>query len=218
MNAQELFVADGKSAGVFYCSECRIVHRTKEQADECCDRRCSDCGAKLENYYIRCKECQDKVSKAAEQKAYEEARKITEAEYDEPLVLGYYDGDEFDSCIEDVLDGAYCRADNVPFEEIDDLFPKFVWGVKPVPFPKIDSNSIIEYFFDEYYSDNDDYYPNDFLEGLDELDEALEAFYNLNVEKKNFIYTLDKTTVIMVDEEERQEWITHVKLERANQD
>ncbi len=38
MNATELFHQDGKTANVFYCGKCRIVKRSKEEAETCwCD-------------------------------------------------------------------------------------------------------------------------------------------------------------------------------------
>lgn len=36
MNATELFHSDGKTAGVWYCAECRVVHKDQPGAEQCC--------------------------------------------------------------------------------------------------------------------------------------------------------------------------------------
>src|SRR6266404_330626 len=44
MPAIELFHGDGKSAGAWYCSECRVVNVNKEQAEYCHGKRLCECG------------------------------------------------------------------------------------------------------------------------------------------------------------------------------
>ena len=44
-NAIELYHADGKSAGVYYCEKCRRVSQKKEHAEKCCKpTKCRYCG------------------------------------------------------------------------------------------------------------------------------------------------------------------------------
>ena len=60
MNAQELFLGDGRSAGVWYCGDCRIVARAQDDAQRCCAPRLCECGVELtgsDKHYTRCSAC-----------------------------------------------------------------------------------------------------------------------------------------------------------------
>src|ERR1035438_10465420 len=116
MNAQELFLKDGKSAGVSFCEKCKIVHRTKESADDCCmPYKCNVCGIEIERYRLTCNSCAINKDHQKEMALFEKAEKLTS-------FSGQINhSDKFYDCIEDMLD------------DIDDPsdYPEFVWATMP---------------------------------------------------------------------------------------
>jgi hypothetical protein len=93
MPAIELFLEkDGeyKPAGIWYCSECRIVkgdaNGGKEEADKCCSPKfCADCKEDLgdrKSYSLICSPCRQKRNKAKEDEAFEKAEKVLPEEWD----------------------------------------------------------------------------------------------------------------------------------------
>lgn len=106
MNAQELFVKKEvcketysqiiyDSAQVYYCSKCKFVKKTKEEAEKCCNfyYDCRICGQKSEReHYLLCNKC-DKIEKAKKEKElFDKAEKINIEDY---KGMFYFDGDEF---------------------------------------------------------------------------------------------------------------------------
>src|SRR5678816_2583587 len=77
MNPVELFHADGKSAGVFYCGTCRIVARDREGAEVCCKPwQCKTCGKEVPRFHGECHECiHERYRKQSEEKL-EKAEKL----------------------------------------------------------------------------------------------------------------------------------------------
>ena len=79
MNASELFLASGKSAGVWYCTECKLVRRTQEEAEACCaPYECNMCGCELPRkmFRTRCSECIEKTRVAKMQALMDKASLI----------------------------------------------------------------------------------------------------------------------------------------------
>lgn len=61
MNATELYLADGKATGIYFCEKCRMVRSTKVLAEECCKLpRCFECGKEmLRDGWSTCQTCRD---------------------------------------------------------------------------------------------------------------------------------------------------------------
>lgn len=86
MDAQKLFLEDGRFAQVYYCGRCRLVWRELDDADRCCrPYRCDQCGVETERYRTRCTDCQMKESEARLQRQWEKAEKLSAADYDGPV-------------------------------------------------------------------------------------------------------------------------------------
>lgn len=165
MNAQQLFLADGKSAGAWYCGECNIMHslqhapigrgdvtytreqrleKARETAERCCNYRCEQCGEKAKQFHDLCDKCRDASWRAeAIRKEQESFAKATErTDYDGPFM---FDDHCFDS-VEDVLEHCECR-------EID--VPEYLWIPERIKF-EMDADRIIENALEEHHEDADD--------------------------------------------------------------
>jgi len=194
MNAQELFIKDGKSAGVFYCPVCLFVSRSRELAEACCKPRiCDKCGLEIEKHSY-CHPCHDKAERAKEQARFEAAEKLTTWDgwvFSEGH--GYNEG--FAASVDDLFDAV---------ESPDDI-PDYVWTCDPVPFVFASLDDIkqrIEESEDAY----EDFDAND-CEGLPELEKAIEAFNEAN--KGTVSYHPNYKRALLVD---RQKWVKELEL------
>ena len=169
MNAKELFLKDGKTANVYYCSECRIVAKDKEVAENCCKRsNCKYCGKIVERlHWLAHQECIEKD-------------KITKAEK-----LDTWDGWVF------YEDKYYTTADEL-IEELEDSgesVPEYIFICKTIPFPMIKMDHLIESIEESSYEEITDQ-----LTGLDELSEAINGF---NEDNKDLVsYLPDETKMV----------------------
>lgn len=158
MNAIELYHQDGKPTGVFYCSECRIVHRGKSLAEKCCAPvMCCECGHPVgEKYYITCNQCRDKKREAVERERFEKAEKLTDTECG-PVVHG----DTYAASVEELL------------EMIDgEDRPEYFWTCNESPVCNLDARTIIGRYTEDAYEDFDP----DTLKGIPEFEAACKAF------------------------------------------
>lgn len=176
MNAIELFHADGKTAGIYHCEKCRIVKRTKAEADQCCAPvKCADCGSEnVPKYYTVCDACRHKKEADREAERFAKAEKVTEwsgAIYSDGR--GWNEG--FFANVEDLEDWLAC-------EEEDDGSqpdrPEYVWTCDDKPFCQLDYDHIIENAIQEAYED----WEPDSITGADALKAAIEAFNEANKE------------------------------------
>jgi hypothetical protein len=165
MNAIELFHADGKPCGIYHCEKCRIVKRTKEEADECCLPRICDCGAECAQYYTVCDDCRRKKDIARERARFDAAEKVTT--WDGPVCEPH--GDRYCRNLDELLELFDCD-ESAP--------PEYVWTCSERPVCNLDYGSIIEGATGDAYEDFD---PGS-LDGEKELTEALEKFNALNKE------------------------------------
>ena len=179
----ELFKKDGSPAGVFYCSECRAVFASKEQAENCHGERLCACGKKIEvRYHSECSICWSNKSQEEENKReaarFEKATKIPESEYTGEMV---YDADKFYTDIDDAIDPY------LPGQE-----PDYVWACKDVGVPLATTESLYENLIENMWEDAD---VSD-LHGVDELEAAVTTFNEAN--KAVHVYQPDYTTAILV--------------------
>ncbi|MCR4293654.1 MAG: hypothetical protein NUV76_12345 [Candidatus Kuenenia sp.] len=171
MNVQELFLKDGKSAGVYYCEECKIITKKKEDANNCCKRNnCKYCSKLVEEkYWLAHRECieKDKMEKAEK--------------------LDTWDGwvfyeDKYYETIETLIE---------ELEDNGDTIPQYVYICKESPFPAINIDHLIERIEENSYEEI-----IDSLVGLDELTEAINDFNENN--KKLVSYLPDETKKVKI--------------------
>jgi hypothetical protein len=187
MSAIELFKADGTTAGIFYCSECKVVARTKEEADFCHGERLCACGKTIKRYgsYKVCEECEHKEWVLKESKKewdrFEKATKITEAEYTGDHVL---DGDEFYEAIDRYEEGQE---------------PEYVWACKTHGLPTVDLEDVTCNLLDNMWEDAG----TSDLNGLEELEAALTEFNKANESIQ--LWEPDYSTAILVSPRKEEE-------------
>lgn len=185
--AIELYKADGTATGIFYCSECRIVHASKEQAEWCHGEHLCACGKKITQGYFQrtCSECAGKEWRAKEAakeaERFEKATKIAESEYDGDHVM---DGDSYYESVDDAID---------QYEEGQE--PEYVWACKTHGIPMVDMGTVTCNILDNMWEDADE---SD-LNGIEELQAALDAFNEAN--KSIQLWEPDYSTAILVERE-----------------
>lgn len=186
--AVELYkkLEDGNMAptGIFYCSECRVVHPTEKQAQRCHGEALCACGGKIEDRYgDLCSNCRMKERRskdaAREAERFEKATKITESEYKGEMV---YVDDRYSDCIEDAIDNY------LPGQE-----PEYVWACKDQAVPFANAESIYENLLDNMWEDAS----VDDLNGIDELEAAVKAFNEAN--RSISVFVPDYSTAILVN-------------------
>ena len=170
MNAQELFLKNGISANVWYCSECRFVKRDIETATDCCVKNnCKYCGKLVEEkYWLAHRECieKDKMEKAEK--------------------LDIWDGGVF-------YEDKYYTNTNELVEALegDEYIPEYVYICKIIPFPAIEMDCLIESIEESSYGEIGDQ-----LNGLDKLTEAINEFNETN--KDLVSYLPDETKMVKI--------------------
>ena len=184
--AIELFKQDGKPAGIFYCSQCLIVYRTKEEADFCHRERLCACGKKIESIHSRqskCGDCDQAEWKEKERKKeaerFERARKIKESEYTGEHVMC---GDSYYDSVEDAID-----------QFLEGQEPEYVWACKEHGIPKVDLEDITTNMLDNMWDGAD----TSDLNGLEEMEAALAAFNKANEAIR--LWEPDYSTAILVE-------------------
>lgn len=180
--AVPLYHADGKHSGVFYCSECRAVFNSEDQAASCHGMRECQCGNKIERRYSPvCDACQrlewKRKSAEEERNRFDAAKKISAAEYMGGMVY---------SC-----NRYYADVDEAIDQYLEGQEPEYVWACKDVGIPMATSENIVDNLLDNMWEDAD---PSD-LNGLDELDEAIKAFNEAN--RAIHVWEPDYSTAIL---------------------
>lgn len=170
MNATELYLKDGKSAGIFYCEKCRCVAGSQVLAEQCCkDYLCSKCGKDVgSRSWLVCDACRAADEIAKEHERFEKAEKLTT--WDGWVYLEGIGSEGFSQSLSDFYDN---WADE--HDEGGEL-PKYVWACKVNHFVNADVSDITDRMADEAYEDWD----ADTLDGLDELKAALAKFNEVN--------------------------------------
>jgi len=189
MNATELFLKDGKTAGIFFCGKCRMVAHSQQMAEECCQSyKCQYCGKDTgTRHYTACDECRAANEAKKERERFEKAEKLaTWGGWVYSEGLGYNEG--FFPSIEDLLD--YCLDEEV--------FPEYVWACKPNHFAVLDADSILQQMEEsgEAYED----FERENLNGIEELKVAVEKFNEANANNPAAVaYEPDYTKAVIID-------------------
>jgi hypothetical protein len=184
MAAIELYKQDGKQAGVFFCSECRSVFVSEEQANGCHGDRFCGCGEKLIQRFVSlCSACESRNRRAEEREReaqrFEKALKVQESEYASDMVS---DGDNFYDSVEEAVD-----------QYLEGQEPEYVWATKNVGVPLANSDGIVESILENMWEDAD----SSDLIGLEELDAAIAKFNEAN--KAIRVYQVDYGTAVLVE-------------------
>jgi len=136
MNAQELFLKDGSSAKVWYCSECRMVKKTEDEAERCCKKHdCRICGEPVDspNWMVH-RECKrsETIDRAQKMEAWDGWV------YCEGL------GNDFFESMDALMQEAF---------DSDAELPEYVFICKPIQFKAPDIEDIIAQCLSDHYED-----------------------------------------------------------------
>lgn len=197
--AIELFHADGKPSGVWYCSECRAVHAQLRTAQSChgithCEKCGKELGKRQPYYKTHCQECDNEIWREKQAKEeferYTKAVKIRASEYTGPQV---YFGDRYYDTVEDAVDGC-------------DQLPEYIWSAKDVGLKKATMEDLVDRILEEAWEDAD----IDALNGTEELQRAIDLFNESNAGIS--VYMVDYNEALVLDDEIIAEW----RSERQN--
>jgi hypothetical protein len=176
MSAVELFLQDGRGAGVWYCSECRVVHLREQEATACHGQlicKTEGCGKEVSPHRRHVGLCDDCENKAWREKCakeglerYQIAEKVAESDYAGPVYADGIGSEWFES-LEDFRE---CYAD----EDKQNL--EYVWSAKDVGVIGATSEDVTERLLDEMWEGADE---SD-LNGVPELEAAITAFNKAN--------------------------------------
>lgn len=172
MKPQELFLAGGKSAGVWYCDKCHLVKRTKEEAEQCCrPRHCDSCGCEVDRFITTCGVCQRQKVLQRDLDALEKAELVED--WDgwvwHPMILGYHDG--------------YCSSPDEMRDYIADLDEDEAVEAKHVEFAfccksrqlKADLEDLLQHLDDEGWEEMTEH-----ASGIEDLEAAIDKFNDRN--------------------------------------
>lgn len=67
-----------QKSGFRKIGQCKIIHKTQSDADQCCDWKCSKCGAKTDRFSTQCSSCWDVVRAEGRAKRLAAAELVTE--------------------------------------------------------------------------------------------------------------------------------------------
>lgn len=197
--AIELFHADGKSSGIWYCSECRSVHTQQRTAQSCHGvTHCEDCGKELgkrQPYYrTQCDECSNKAWQEKQTKEeferYTKAVKIKASGYTGPQV---FFADRYYETVEDAIEDC-------------DKPPEYMWAAKDIGLKKATMEDLVDHILEEAWEDAD----IDDLNGIEDLQKAIDAFNEANAAVS--VYMVDYNEALVLDEEILAEW----RMEQQN--
>lgn len=170
MNATELHLPDGKSAGIWFCEKCRSVAPSKYIADQCCENyKCSECGADTGGRsWLICDACKKAKRQREESDRFAKAVKVDPSKYDGAVYCdGYGYHDDYSLNIEELED--WCDCEGVPL-------PEYVWACTSEPIVSVSVGDVISLFEDRAYPDWD----ADRIFGVDDLKNALKKFEDAN--------------------------------------
>jgi len=181
VNAKELFHSDGRSAGVWHCDKCGIIHRLESAAESCCQiNKCEDCGKDCERtYYTICKDCERKKIDENKRLQFEKAKHVPESEWNDRV----YDGNDYYDSVEEMREMRESNGDEIL---------EYVWACETRPLVNIDVSDATQCIEDRAYDD----FEFEDLHGIKDLEKALDAFNEAN--KDFLLFTPDFSTAIVL--------------------
>jgi hypothetical protein len=188
--AIELYKKDGSSTGVFYCSECGVLHRTEENAKYCHGVRTCECGKPAEAYRTTCAECTTKQfneeSERRERARFEKATKVPASEYKGEWVFSE-DHDRFFDSVESLME--HIEDDSEEGEAV----PEYVWACNNIGVRKATLQDITESIVENMWEDAEE---GD-LNGIAELEAAINAFNEAN--KTVNLWEADYSLAVLIE-------------------
>lgn len=186
MNTKPLYFENEIPSGFYLCTACNVVYQSEQSASVCCT--CSKCskptGLRTRSF---CDSCTLENVEEREAGRFKEAEKVQESEWGSFVYLEGTGRDGYSSNVEEFKDN--WESDHDP----EDEFPSYVWACKPVYFVKAEIDSILDGICDNAYEDFDPHYD---LNGIKELEDALEKFVKVN--EKVCAYEIDYTKAILI--------------------
>lgn len=190
-NPRELFHDDGRSAGVWYCDNCRCVAKTLDGAEACCV--CRRCG-RVEEHITICRACSDtemsQRGREHDDKRLARARRYTTADYPSDAVFSTNEGETLFYELGDFLD--HCR---------DLGRPEPAWICRHAT-PQLDVERVME-DFGENLELRSDISAADVVEDYDGLVAALRAWNEK--QKPSIYYPGDESYVDVTDGDLRED-------------
>lgn len=175
MNANELYLNDGRPTGVYFCSVCRSTYRDKEPAEECCSlhKKCVGCGDLIpkKSPKIACPDCVNKKRDARERERFNKAAKVSEWD---GMIYSEGHGPEYFQDMDELIEW----IDDASFPDNPLGVPEYVWTCDEHRVVDIDVSVIVNHIRDSEFA-SDDFDEKD-LNGLDELQGAIIKFNSLN--------------------------------------
>lgn len=176
MNAQELYLKNGKAAGIYYCGECATVHRILEDAGRCCQpATCNGCGSPLPKGKSQpCKSCWKRSLEAKEQERFANAEKIKPEDYYGWVFCEIGPHEYFES-VQGLLD-YLADADDEALQAMNRR--PYCWTCRETQFGQITEDQVIDLVAesDGAYEDFDPYD----IEVPEEMKRGIEAFNEAN--------------------------------------
>lgn len=169
MNAEELFKKDGTPTGVFYCSECKTVSRDQPFVERCCKPTlCENCGEVAPKWWAICNDCKSEKNRISYLEKLEKATTIQDT--DKFIYCEDYQGSRegYYETISDLLDELACTDEEI-------TWPVVVTVCEQKPIERVGIDYILERIAEEGFEDILDH-----INGSEELQKALDAFYELN--------------------------------------
>jgi hypothetical protein len=194
MSAIELYHQDGHSAGIFYCSQCRCVARTIEEAEACHGEHKCACGKDLTGqpyYKTQCDDCDNKAWRERQTREefarFEKATKIKESEWTGDQV--YTDDDRYFADVTEAIE--HCEADGGET-------PEYIWVAKNQGVRLATIEDLAERLLEDMWEDAE---LGD-LNGVDELQAAIDAFNKAN--RPVVCWMVDYSTAILIEPRTRR--------------
>lgn len=190
------------------CAKCGMEYRDEDSAKQC--GVCNICGQEI---HCRgyCSPCNNKREKEKYEQQFEKAELI---EYKENFVFcpfGTGSRDGYFESMDELIEHLWDNYD--PLEEDEDQFwPKFVFATDPIGVQRYDLSDVLEHASGDMYEDFD----AGVMKGQEELQDALNAFYEKNTDLVSYQPDYKKKIRVPTYEELKKENDERC-LKRANE-
>lgn len=192
MNAKPLFTEDKKDTVAYFCSKCRIVKATEQQANDCCKPLLCRCGEELPNAWSSCDKCREADSLLKLKEALTKATRVQSPTADWVYSDSTHKKDGYFE---------FCNIGEV-FE--DSEMPLFIYDCTKEAWNGLNADDLIENAFDgDWYED-----AADSVVDQEELEKFLEGW---NKKQTTHQFTANLKQIIVLDEAKFDAWLADKK-------